>query len=140
MKDQQRPICGKPNIDGSLQGMHRARRVVLGCSTTNCPGHLTNGTNTSRQTSSVVIDKYIKTNGKQEYVGSIQDRNGVLETDRKCIADVSADFYEKLITCGSNIEVSMTVDNRSKNIPERTDEEITRQMQTMSNGKCPDSR
>ena len=92
----------------------------------------------------------IKSSKKKDLIPAMTTADGVHETDRHGIADVFADFYEKLYRCppeahspAQESATSHTNNNTTthmlQSIPPFTDDELHQAVKQLRNGRCKDT-
>jgi len=79
----------------------------------------------------------IKTVQKKKLIVQMRDKNGQLQTDRKTIADIFADFYEELYALQDRTETAEPV--QGAQVPPFTLRELTEAVKTLKTKKCADT-
>ena len=79
----------------------------------------------------------VKTMQRKKLIVQMRDDNGELQTDRKAIADIFADFYEQLYASREHIE-GLEVTQTSP-VPPFTLRELTECLKTLKSRKCADT-
>ena len=79
----------------------------------------------------------IKTVQKKKLIVQMSDQNGQLQTDRKAMADIFADFYEELYASHEQAETFDSM--QTTQVPPFTLKELTDAVRTVKSKKCADT-
>ena len=79
----------------------------------------------------------IKTVQRKKLIVQMRDKHGGLQTDRKAIADIFADFYEELYASQDRIEPHCGL--QTSPVPPFTCREVTEALKSLKSKKCADT-